>query len=120
MCFRPGNSVLEFYLFAAQRLLRRHNGPMVPQLIGPKFLTVLHNIVDFPVLETAAMLSPVVIGDLLGHRTGALRRFREAIEVTPAAVNLSGSMVLKGELTDADMVAVIKLLRREPELLGAE
>lgn len=120
MCFRQGNSVLEFYLFAAQRLLRRHNGPMVPQLIGPKFLTVLHNIVDFPVLETAAMLSPVVIGDLLGRHTGALRRFREAIEVTPAAVNLSGSMVLKGELADADMVAVIELLRREPALLGVE
>ena len=118
MLFRQGDPVLAFYLFAAQRMLRRHDGPMVPQLIGPKFLTMLHNVIDFPVLEMAAMLSPAVIDDLLGGKSAALQRFKQASEVPPAAVNLSGSMVATGRLTDADMVAVIELLQRAPELLG--
>ncbi len=111
MSFRRGNSVLEFYRYAAERMLQRHQGPMVPQLIGPKFLSVLHNIIEFPVLESAAMLSPAVIDELLGRSSGALVRFRESSDCAPAAVNLCGSMVVSGELTDADMLAVIDVLK---------
>ena len=117
MSFKQGNPMLEFYRYAALRMLRRHDGPMAPQFIGPKFLSVLHNIIEFPVLESAAMLSPAVIAGLLGENSAALDCFRRASDCAPAAINLCGSMVDSGELTDADMAAVIEVLKGGAQLL---
>ncbi len=117
MSFQQDNKILEFYRYAAERMLRRHEGPMVPQLIGPKFLSVLHNIIEFPVLESAAMLSPAVITSILGQNSEALDCFRRTSNCAPAAVNLCGSMVASGELADADMLAVIELLSANSQLL---
>ena len=118
MCYRRGNPVLEFYLYAAEQLLRRHVGPMAPQLLGPKFLATLHNVLEFPVLETAAVLSPVVIRDLLAGGGPALAKFRRESTVQPAAVNLCGSMVVAGELRDADLSGVVDILVAQPDVLA--
>ncbi len=115
--FAAGNPVLEFYIYAASRLLERHRGPMVPQLIGPKFLATLDNIIEFPVLEEAAVLSPLVIEDLLAGGGPALELFLAGSRAAPAAVNLCGSMVAAGELSDEQMSAVISLLTAAPECL---
>ncbi|MCZ6642618.1 MAG: hypothetical protein O7F71_13650, partial [Gammaproteobacteria bacterium] len=103
MVFRRGNSFLEFYLDTALRLIRAHEGAMVPQFIGPKLLTAIHNVIGCPVIETAAVLSPLVVRDLLSGGGSALDLFRRRNTESPAAVNLCGSLVSDGQLTNEEL-----------------
>ena len=118
LCFGAGNPVLDFYWYAAQRLVAGHQGPMVNQLVGPKFLATLHNLLQLPVLEPAAVLAPLVTEDLLSehHDGAALQLFRRHSRATPAALNLCGSMVVDGSLRDQQMEAVIDLLTAGPDV----
>lgn len=120
LMFRAGNPLLPFYVDTALRLLRRHRGPMVPQLLGPKLLTALHNVVGFPVLEQAGMLSPAVLADLLAGGGAALKLFRQRSRAAPAAVNLCGSLVASGEQTAAAVTEAIALLTARPDLLAPQ
>ena len=110
LMFRQGNHLLNFYTDTAQRLLVRNEGRMPPQFIGPKLLTALHNIASFPVMETAAMLSPAVIYDLLAGAGEALELFKRKSPVAPAGANLSSSLTEREGLTDAHMELLIPLL----------
>jgi hypothetical protein len=110
MMFRQGNSFLEFYADTAERLLRLNTGPMPPQFIGPKLLTALHNIVICPVLESAGMLGPLVIKDLLRGGGPALDLFRQKSAEQIFAANLSGSLVEREKIDDVDMLRLIKTL----------
>lgn len=110
LMFRQGNPFLDFYIHAAERMVARHEGPMVPQFIGPKFLSVIHNIVGCPVAEQAAMLSPQVSRDLLVGGGPALTLFHRRSSTEPAAANLCASLAANGEISDRDIDAVITLL----------
>ena len=110
LMFRQGNPFLDFYIHAAERMVARHEGPMAPQFIGPKFLSVIHNIVGCPVAEQAAMLSPQVIRDLLVGGGPALSLFHSHSSSEPAAANLCASLAASGEISDHDIDAVITLL----------
>jgi len=118
MQFRAGDRLLGVYLYLAERILHRHRGALVPQLIGPKLLATLHNLLDFPVIESAGVLSPAVVCDLLAGGGSALALFRERSMCAPAAVNLCGSMVAAGELVDEQFDRVIQRLGEAPDLLG--
>jgi hypothetical protein len=120
LMFRAGNALLPFYIDSAARLVRRHRGSMVPQLLGPKLLTALHNVVGFPVAEEAAMLSPAVQDDLLAGGGAALSLFQRRSRVAPAAVNLCASLVASGERTADAVARVIACLHARPELLAPE
>lgn len=113
MMFRQGNSFLDFYADAAERLLRLNAGPMPPQFIGPKLLTALHNIVICPVLESAGMLSPLVIKDLLSGGGEALDLFRQKSTESIYAANLSASLVERESIDDSQMMRLIELLRTD-------
>lgn len=117
MQFAAGDPLLGAYLYLAERILYRHQGVLVPQLIGPKLLATLHNLLDFPVIESAGVLSPPVVRDLLAGAGPALDLFRARSQSTPAAVNLCGSLVAAGELLDAEIDQVIERLGAAPELL---
>ncbi len=112
MVFRRGNPFLAFYRHAATRIVLRHEGPMVPQLVGPKLLTALHNLVGCPVIETANMLPPRVGDDLRSGGGAYLDRYLDACATPPAAVNLCASLVTDEER----MLAVIAALARTPQL----
>ncbi len=99
LLFRRGNAFLDFYLDTAERLVRAHRGPMVPQFVGPKLLTALHNIVGCPVVEQAAMLSPEVARDVLAESGPALRLFMQNSRARPAAANLCASLTDECEST---------------------
>ncbi len=117
MAFSKGNPVLPFYRWSAERILDRYDaqaGPMVAQLIGPKLLTLLHNAIGFDVLETAGVLSPAVIRDLLSGGGPALDRFLAGCEGVPRAVNLCGSSVVRGALGDREMDELVLRLVKEP------
>jgi hypothetical protein len=117
LLFRAGNPFLAFYRHAAERLVRRHVGPMAPQFIGPKLLSALHNLVGCPVAERAAMLSPAVARDVLAGGGSALALFRERSRAAPALVNLCGSLVGR-DLDEAEVGDVMALLREQPGLLA--
>lgn len=116
MQFSAGNAVLDFYAFAAARLIGSHNhadgAPMVAQLAGPKFLTHLHNVVQFDVVEEAQVVSPVLATALLDGASDApvLARYVQSWKQPPAALNLCASEIVRGNLSDDQMTALVQLL----------
>ena len=111
LMFNRGNTFLDFYADTAERLLRQNTGRMPPQFIGPKLLTALHNIVNCPVLESAGMLSPIVIKDLISGQDGpALELFRKNSPAEICAANLSSSLTQKESINNAEMAQLIELL----------
>jgi hypothetical protein len=110
MMFRQGNHFLDFYTDTAARLLRLNQGRMSPQFIGPKLLTALHNIAFCPVMETAGMLSPAVMRDLLTGAGEALDLFHRKSPVDLAGANLSSSLTEREGLTETHMNSLIQLL----------
>lgn len=110
LMFQKGNAFLDFYADSAERLLTEISGPMPPQFIGPKLLTAIHNVVQCPVMESAGMLSPLVIRDLVAGGGRALDLFRQKSPERLAAANLCTSMTAAGELSDDDVAAVIEVL----------
>ena len=108
LMFRAGNNFLDFYTETAERLLSLNTGQMPPQFIGPKLLTALHNIALCPVMETAGMLSPLVIRDLIEGQGAALELFRRESPVRICAANLSSSLTEKEGISDLDMGLLIE------------
>jgi len=119
MLFRRENSFLDFYADNAARLLQKITGPMPPQFIGPKLLTAIHNVIQCPVIETAGMLSPLVMLDLFSCTSSctssctpkgpALDLFKKRSKQLVAGANLCSSLVDKS-LPDGAIEAVINLL----------
>jgi hypothetical protein len=110
LMFRQGNHFLDFYTDTAQRLLGLNQGRMPPQFIGPKLLTALHTIALCPVMETAGMLSPAVMRDLLTGAGEALDLFHRKSPVDLAGANLSSSLTEREGLTETHMNSLIQLL----------
>lgn len=118
MLFSAGNAFLDFYIDSATRMLSLHEGRFVPQFIGPKLLTALHNILHFPVIESVGMLSPSVAQDLVAGGGSSLDMFLTRSPAMPAAVNMCGSLALKEKDLDAQIDRVTNLLLSNPTLLG--
>ena len=110
LMFRQGNHFLDFYTDTAERLLGLNQGRMPPQFIGPKLLTALHNIALCPVMETAGMLSPSVMRDLLAGEGQALNLFYQKSPAALAGANLSSSLSEREGLTEANMESLIQCL----------
>ena len=110
LMFRHGNTFLDFYTDTAERLLRLNQGGMPPQFIGPKLLTALHNIARLPVMESAGMLSPLVMRDLVAGEGEALRLFRKKSPAALAGANLSSSLAAKEGLSDLEVESLIDRL----------
>jgi hypothetical protein len=110
LMLRRPNPFLDYYLHAAQQLVREHAGMMAPQFVGPKLLSALHNVAKFPVQERAGMLNPLVMNDLLRGGGPSLVLFLVRSPEPPAALNLCGSLVATGETNDADVEKVLRLL----------
>lgn len=119
MHFTATSTVLPFYADTASRLLIRHQGEqLAPQLIGPKLLTALHNLAAFNVLETAAMLPPLVARDLARYEANstigpALALFNQHSNTQPAALNLCSSLNLEIQSLEINMSRLIDQLLAE-------
>lgn len=111
LMFQRGNACLEFYLDTAARLVQLNQGGMPAQFIGPKLLTALHNIACFPVMGNAAMLSPLVLRDILNGGGAALQLFLQKSPVAPAGVNLSSSLTAAEGFTETEMQTLIRRLQ---------
>ncbi len=109
LMFQAGNSFLDFYIDTAERLLSMNTGSMPPQFIGPKLLTALHNIIQCPVLETAGMLSPFVMKDLIAGSGKSLQLFRDKSPMIIAAANLCSSLT-SAHSSEKDIEIIIHTL----------
>lgn len=89
--FRRDNPFLAFYRHAAARIVARHDGAMVPQLVGPKLLTALDNMMGLPASWAVNMASPHVLRDIAGGGGPALDLLAARSGAMPAALNLSHS-----------------------------
>lgn len=110
LMFAAANHFLDFYADSAERLLRLNRGGMPPQFIGPKLLTALHNIVQCPVLETAGMLSPPVMRDVIEGGGRALDLFLDKSAAEICAANLSGSLTDREGFSEVRMARLIDCL----------
>lgn len=112
LLFDRGNSFLEFYLEHAERLVRKFEGSLPPQFVGPKLLTALHNVVGCPVMETAGMLSPLVIDNLLSKNDQccALNLMKKRSTEALAGANLCRSLSRKNNRSEKDMLSLAELL----------
>ena len=110
MLFRQGNGCLDFYADTAARLLRLNRGGMPPQFIGPKLLGALDNIARFPVIETAGMLSPAVLRDILAGGGDALDLMLRKSSAVPAGLNLCSSLTAAEGLGERQMHGLIEIL----------
>ena len=110
LMFRQGNSFLPFYAETAERLLRKNEGGMPAQFIGPKLLTALHNVVQLPVMESAAMLSPLVVKDIIAGDGNALQLYNKHAGQDVAGANLCLSSCRQDEVSVAEMEQLISIL----------
>jgi len=113
LLFCQHNIFLDFYIDTAERLLLKNSGSMPPQFIGPKLLTAIHNVVQCPVLETAGMLSPLVINDIVVGAGSALTLFRQRSTQPIAAANLCSSLCAGDSLSTSRIETVIEQLLRK-------
>ena len=110
LMFCRGNSFLNFYIDTAQRMLLDNSGTIPAQFIGPKLLTALHNVALLPVMETAGMLSPLVILDILSGHGPALAAFNAKSPRTIAGANLCISSCENNALSAVQVEQVIQVL----------
>jgi len=91
--FCRDNSFLDFYIHACQRIIKRFQGKqMVPQLVGPKFLTLLHNTMELPLITEVAMFSPLVLKDIVNGGGDALNLLQKNQKTPIYGANLSASL----------------------------
>ena len=110
LMFRQPNSFLDFYIETAEKLLQLNDGNVPPQFIGPKLLTAINNIAHCPVMETAGMLSPMVIMDILSGGGDALGLFHRESPAEIYAANLGASVVAQEGISNQQMLQLIKSL----------
>lgn len=112
--FTRANAFLDFYIHAALILLTRADAPVVPQFIGPKFLTLQHNLIGFDEIVSAAMFSPLVLRDILTGGGEALSLMLDKQGCLPGGANLSLSHVGRRTdgvvINDADAQGVVERL----------
>ena len=93
VCFTNASPVLDFLIYATDRIVTNLTAASSPQLVGPKLYTHLNNLIRFPIMETAGMMSPAVMKDLIAGQGPALNRHLKALKEPMAAVNLSRSLI---------------------------
>ena len=103
MMFKKDNTFLDFYTETAERLVMNNSGNMSPQYIGPKLLTAIHNVVQCPVLETAGMLSPLVVKDIAAGGGRALDLYNQKSLHPIHAANVCTSLYERGDYTEKEI-----------------
>lgn len=94
--FCKDNSFLDFYIHAAERIVSQMEpgagGGLAPQVVGPKLLTSLYNTLNFSLVETVGMFSPLVLGDVLSGGGDALDKTLAGHTRPLTAANLCSSL----------------------------
>lgn len=101
--FKVGCPTLPFLIHATKRIIRRADpAHIAPQMVGPKLLSALHNIVGFDLIESVGAFSPAIVRELElepGSEHGPA--VRKLLEVTPQA--LAGANLCASQNADRDL-----------------
>jgi len=102
--FVKGNSFLEFYIDACQQVVSSmpNEKAMVNQIVGPKLLSALHNMIGYPLIENVGMLSPLVLRDIDTGGGAALDLLVDEMPAPMQAANLCSSLA-GGVIDDIDL-----------------
>ena len=90
--FRRGNAMLDFYIHACLSIMECMEGPPAPQIVGPKLLTALHNIIGFRLLPQVGAFSPLTLGAIAEDGGPVLDLYRRHARGPARAVNLCLSL----------------------------
>jgi hypothetical protein len=92
--FNRGASFLDFYIDACQQVVGRIDAEtsMVNQIVGPKLLSALHNMIGYPVMQNIGMLSPLVLQDIDRDGGPALDMLISEMPGPMQAANLCSSL----------------------------
>ena len=97
--FCADNKFLDFYQYACERVISqmesKANKGMSPQIVGPKLLTSLNNILKFKLSDDIIMLSPEVLNDLYNGGGDAIDLLKANLKAPPSGANLSASLTKK-------------------------
>lgn len=105
--FDSGNPFLDYYIHACERIVEQHSGGhWAPQLLGPKFLKMQNNLMQFELLDSVAMLSPSVLEDIVRGGGPILNKQSDLLGGTFGAANLCSSLI-----DDASAMQAIEKLR---------
>ncbi|MBT3360250.1 MAG: hypothetical protein HN403_11555 [Rhodospirillales bacterium] len=96
--FVGGNAMLDFYIHACKSILCLLDGGAPPQIVGPKLLSALHNMIGFDLIGEVGMLSPLSLRDVANGGGPALDLMCEKQSKQLCAMNLCSS--LAGTETD--------------------
>ena len=88
--FARGNSFLDFYIDAAQRIVRQAL-KLDPLSIGTTFLTGLHALMPIPQIQSVGTFNPILMDYLAQGRLEPLSEYRTKFANPIAAANLCGS-----------------------------
>ncbi len=113
--FCQDNDFLDFYRYACKSVISRiQTGPdkrLVPQIVGPKMLSSLHNMIGFNLLDGIAMASPAILHDLASpvehYETKALNMLVQASEAPIYGFNMCASLQAENP---PDMAAICQHL----------
>lgn len=104
--FKSGSAELPFLRQTTQKIIERANPDRIPpQMVGPKLLTALHNIVGFDLVDSVGAASPLVRDDLEKGGGPALERLLRETPTKLAALNLCASLA-----GDRDLLRVCERL----------
>jgi len=99
--FKAGCPVLPFLIHATQRIIRRADPERIaPQMVGPKLIGALHNIVGFDLIEGVGAFSPAVIDELEQVPGEAVAALLRETPVPLAGANLCASLQSSRDLGD--------------------
>ncbi len=90
--FVAGNSFLDFYIHACESVFERVEAGVPAQVLGPKLLGALHNVLRLPLIEEVGALSPEVVRDFAAGGGPALELLRRRIPARLHAANLCHSL----------------------------
>lgn len=92
--FQRNNTFLDFYIESAQKMIQRvDKNHIAPQMIGPKLLTALHNIVQLPTTTMVGSASPWLIQECASGEGPLLKQVENSIHQAPCvAFNLCSSL----------------------------
>lgn len=123
--FSRGNSFLDFYIEAAETIVREAEGKVLSHQIGPDFLNRHADKIGARVMHAVSLFSPLVIADIANVGGQALEAHLAAAKGPIHATNLcqsfvgrlSSGVVVTEQMLDA---AVGKLLAARRPLTGPE
>ena len=91
--FCRGNGFLEFYIHAAEEIVRGAEADILSHQIGPDFLNRLRDVIGGRVVPDVDLFSPLVIADIAKGGGSALTAHRKAFGGPVRAANLCLSFV---------------------------